>query len=186
MRPCDIGANALYSFLKERPPLAPSKGGNARSLVFVLVLELDGTAKQIEVQPGPRIDSAQHPLPAVYNPVQLFGRLPVQNARREPRDRHKLTGPRQAGPAIFKPAPPGQFLGQRSRRVKVRKFAVYVHPLSPNEKDPRCLRPLAGIVAGAKLRGRPQDFKHVGVLLPRPKADCIKHPKAKRARHKGS
>ena len=82
MCPRDIGADALYSFLKERPPLAASKGGHARSLVLVLVLELDGTAQQIEVKPGPRIDSAQHPLPAVYNAVQLFGRLPVQDARR--------------------------------------------------------------------------------------------------------
>ena len=82
MRPCDIGANALYSFFKERSALAPSKRGNARSFVFVLALEADGTPEQIEVQPGPRIDAAQHPLPAVNHPIQLFGCLTVQDARR--------------------------------------------------------------------------------------------------------
>ena len=131
MRPCDIGADALYSFLKERLALTTAKRGNARCFVIALVLEVDGTPEQIEVKPGPRIDAAQHPLPAVHHPVQLFGCLTVQDAGRQPCDRHKLPGPRQAGPAIFEPAPPGQFLGQRSRRVKVREFVVYVHPLSP-------------------------------------------------------
>ena len=82
MRPCDIGANALYSFFKEGSALAPSKRGNARSFVIALVLELDRTPEQIEVKPGPRIDAAQHPLPAVHHPVQLFGCLTVQDARR--------------------------------------------------------------------------------------------------------
>ena len=69
MRPCDIGANALYSFLKERPALAPSERGHARCFVIALVLELDGTPEQIEVKPGPRIDAAQHALPAVHYAV---------------------------------------------------------------------------------------------------------------------
>ena len=82
MRPCDISANALYPFLKERSALASSKRGHARSFVLALVLELDGTPEQIEVKAGPRIDAAQHALPAVHYAVQLFGCLTVQNARR--------------------------------------------------------------------------------------------------------
>ena len=59
MRPCDIGANALYPFLKERSALAPSKRGHARSFVFVLSLEADGTPEQIEVM-GYLVDSSSH------------------------------------------------------------------------------------------------------------------------------
>ena len=127
MRPCDIGADALRPFFKERLPLAAAKRGHARHRAIGLVLEVDRAAQQIEIKPGPGIHTAQHPLPAVDHPVQLFGRLPVQDARRHPPDRQKLPGAGQARPAIFEPAPPGQFLGQRSRRVKVRKFVVYVH-----------------------------------------------------------
>ena len=130
MRPCDIGAHTLHPFLEERLPLDAAKRGHVRYRAFGLVLEADRTAQQIKVKPGARIHTAQHPLPAVDHPVQLFGRLPVQDARRHPPDRQKLPGPGQAGPAIFEPAPPGQFLGQRSRRLKVREFVVHVHPLS--------------------------------------------------------
>ena len=177
MRPCDMGADALHPFLKERLALATTQRGNARCFAIVFVLELDRTAQPIEVKPGPRIHPAQHPLPAVDHAIQLFGGLTIQDARRHPPDRQKLPGTGQAGPAIFEPAPPGQFLGQRSRRVKVRKFVVYVHAAISESAASREPPPICRDRSGRETSRTPAGFQACWGLASRPKTPRRRAPR---------
>ena len=162
VNPCDVGAHVLHSIREERPALAPSERSHARCRAVGIVCKVDRAAQQIEVKPRPGIEPAQHPLPAVDHPIQLFGSLAVQDAGRHPPDAHKFSRPRQARSPIFQPAPPGQFLGQRSRRVVVHEFVVHVHALSPNQRSSREPPPICRDRSG---RGTCADARRISSML---------------------
>ena len=142
VRPGDIGGHLPDPFGEEGVALlAPELHDTAASRA--VVLKVAGPAKQIEVEPGPGVEAAQHPLPAVQYSIHLFRGLSIENAGLHTRHAHQLARARQASPAIIEPAPVGQLIGQRSRRRVVPQFKAGIHALTPPCNAPRSVRPAA-------------------------------------------
>ena len=82
MRPRNIGVHILHPLGKERPALTLAECDHVGHSASVCHFrEVERTAQQIEVKPGPGVQAAQHPLPSVNHPVPLLRSLAVQDAR---------------------------------------------------------------------------------------------------------
>ena len=113
MRPDRVGLELLDAPGEERPALPLRDRRDAR-VAAGLALERARPAEHIEVEARVRIASREKPLPAPQHQVELTGRPAVDRRRRQPRGRHELSRPGQAGAAVPEPAPVGQLVGQRA------------------------------------------------------------------------
>ena len=103
--------------------LALPEGGDRRQ-AGIGVGEGRRPAEQVEIQPGPGVDAAEHPLPATEHGVQLLGGVPVHDGRRQARERHQLAAPGETRPLVGEPAPIRQLVGQRAGGVVVGDFSI--------------------------------------------------------------
>ena len=136
MRPDDVGVEPFDPSLQERTALPARKGCDVRAVRPGFVLDWSRAAEQVEVEPGARRQPRQQPLPEAQHAVHLAGRPAVHGGGPEPARTGQLARTGQAGMAVVQPAPVGQLLGQRARRLMGAEFLG--HPHGPRPRIFRC------------------------------------------------
>ena len=121
--PGEIGVDLLDARSEERAPL-PLPEVSDRRQAGIGVGEGRRPTEQVEIDPGPGVDAAQHPLPAVEHGVKLRRGVTVHHSRRQACECHQLAAPGQTRPVVGEPAPIRQLVGQGAGCVVVGHVAI--------------------------------------------------------------
>ncbi len=116
VRPCHKGVEPLDAPGQERASLAPRQGRDLRTAVLRTVGKA-GAPEHVEVQARVGTQARQQPLPEAKHAVDLLRRAPVHGGGPDPARRDQFARTGQAGMVVVEPAPVGQLLGQRTRRL---------------------------------------------------------------------
>ena len=135
-RPDDVGVEALHASLQESAALSPRNGRDVRGVLLRFARDTRRAAEQIEIEPRAWGQPRQQPLPEAQHAVDLLRRAGVHRGGPQPARHDQLARARQAGAAVVEPAPVGQLLGQRARRLMRPEFLGDPH--SPLPRTFRC------------------------------------------------
>ena len=127
VRPDDVGPQLLDSALEETPALLLGDGGEPVKAFDGR--QAAGSAEEVEVEPGVRIEAGEEAEPAAEDLVHLLGSPAVDDGLRELRDGEQLAAAGQAEGMVPEPAPPGELLGQAAGRFVVKAFGLEVHSM---------------------------------------------------------
>ena len=84
-------------------------------------------AEQVEVEPGAGVEPGEDALPASEDLVELVRGAAVDDGRRHAGDGEEFAGAGEAERLRLEPAPVGQLVGERPRRLEVLPFGPEVH-----------------------------------------------------------